>query len=44
MSDKKIKLVKMVRSEQDAQGGPTSAEVHPDEVENFKIGGWTVDK
>lgn len=40
--DKKLSLVKMTRSEQDAQGGPTAADVHPDEVDNFKKGGWRV--
>lgn len=35
-------IVKMVRSEEDAQGGPLTAEVHPDEVENFKQAGWKV--
>jgi len=34
----KIKLIKMTR--EDAKGGQTKADVHPDEVENYKKGGW----
>lgn len=30
-------LVKMVRESVD---GPSTADVHPDEVQNFKRGGW----
>lgn len=32
--------VRMFRSEADAQGGPTSADVHPSEVEAWKAAGW----
>lgn len=33
--------VVLVRMERDASyGEPTQADVHPDEVENFSIGGW----
>lgn len=35
MTDEKIKLVKMVRGEK-------TADVHPLEVENYKIGGWKI--
>ncbi|MBI3582380.1 MAG: hypothetical protein HY096_00335 [Nitrospinae bacterium] len=35
-------VVKMVRMVEDAKGGPTEADVHPDEVDNFKKGGWKV--
>lgn len=33
-------LVKMVREA--ADGGPTEADVHPDEVDNYKRGNWRV--
>ena len=33
------KLVRMVR-DADAYPAPHSADVHPDEVENFAVGGW----
>lgn len=33
----KVKLVKMVR---EASEGPTKADVHPDEVENYAAAGW----
>lgn len=33
-----VELVKMVREE----GEPSEADVHPDEVANYKIGGWRV--
>ena len=36
-----VATVAMVRSEEAANGGPTTADVHPDEVENFKKGGWS---
>ena len=36
--------VRMTRSEQEAQGGPITADVHPDEVENYKHAGWVVGK
>lgn len=34
------KLVRMVRTPEMANGGPVSADVHPDEVANFALGGW----
>lgn len=34
--------VKMTRTEPMHHGGPTSADVHPDEVENWKAHGWSV--
>lgn len=34
--------VKMTRTEPLHHGGPTSADVHPDEVENWKAHGWSV--
>ncbi len=33
-------LIKMTRATEDANGGPTEAEVHPDEVSNYAMGGW----
>jgi len=36
------KIIKMVRTVDDAKGEPTKADVHPDEVENFKKGGWKI--
>ena len=35
-------LIAMIRTEEDAKGGPVTADVHPDEVENFKLAGWKV--
>jgi len=32
-----VELVKIVR-----EGNPSTADVHPDEVENYKAGGWSV--
>lgn len=37
----KVKTVRMVRSEEDAKGGPTTADVHPAEVDNYRAGGWS---
>jgi len=37
-----VQTVPMIRAEEDANGGPTAADVHPDEVENYKTGGWQV--
>ena len=34
--------VKMVRSEEDAKGGPTTADVHPSEVESWEAAGWKI--
>lgn len=36
------KLIEMIRSTEDAKGGPTEADVHPDEIENYKKGGWII--
>lgn len=36
------KLVKMHREKPIKDGGPTTADVHPDEVENYKASGWRV--
>jgi predicted 3-demethylubiquinone-9 3-methyltransferase (glyoxalase superfamily) len=33
-------LIKMTRLPEEANGGPTEADVHPDEVQNFTLGGW----
>lgn len=41
MTDTAIKLVLMARDANEFPA-PHSATVHPDEVENFKAGGWTV--
>lgn len=35
-------MVKMRRIEPIHPGGPKTADVHPDEVENFKAAGWHV--
>jgi len=37
----KVKTVRMVRSEEDAKGGPVKADVHPAEVDNYRAGGWS---
>ena len=34
------KTVKMYRTEDEAKGGPTTADVHPDEVVNYSLHGW----
>lgn len=34
--------VKMIRTEPLHPGGPTSADVHPDEVQNMLAHGWAV--
>jgi hypothetical protein len=31
-------------SEREGYTGPTTADVHPDEVENWKAGGWVIDQ
>lgn len=36
---KKVKLVKMIR-DQEAYPEPHEALVHPDEVDNYRPGGW----
>lgn len=35
--------VKMRRSETLAKGGPTEADIHPNEVEGMEAHGWVVD-
>lgn len=35
-------LIKMIRDEPARPGGPIKADVHPDEVPNFRAGGWAV--
>jgi hypothetical protein len=42
--DIKVKTVKMSRPEPGYQDGPKTADVHQDEVESWKIHGWTVTK
>lgn len=37
-----VETVKMVRDAEQYPEGPHAAEVHPDEVDNFKAGGWVV--
>lgn len=37
-----IKLVKMTRQEPQQDGGAVTADVHPDEVSNFKAAGWNI--
>lgn len=32
--------IRMERSAEDADGGPLTADVHPDEVANFEKAGW----
>lgn len=36
----KVATVKMVRDAELYPDGPHEADVHPDEVENFRAGGW----
>jgi hypothetical protein len=35
-----VTLVDMVLDEPQFEGGPTTAQVHPDEVQNYAAGGW----
>lgn len=37
-----VLTVSMIRDEPDHPGGPTTADVHPDEVANYEAGGWIV--
>lgn len=39
MATEKVQLIKMTRP---AGNGPTEADVHPDEAENYQAGGWRV--
>lgn len=41
MSEAKVRLIKMVRSVDAANGGPTQADVHPDEVEHYRAAGFS---
>lgn len=41
-ADEPIKTVQMIRPEDRAAGGPVIADVHPDEVENWKVHGWMI--
>lgn len=34
------KLIRMIRD--DAGDGPISADVHPDEIENYKLANWRI--
>lgn len=36
------RLIRMVRSAEQAQGGPTQADVHPDEVAQYAAAGFAV--
>ncbi|MRR56958.1 MAG: hypothetical protein EG824_01915 [Deltaproteobacteria bacterium] len=38
------KLVRMVRTPEMAKGGPVVADVHPDEVANYALGGWVIEQ
>jgi len=44
MTEKQAQLTGMYRSTDAANGGPTEAEVHPDEVENYSAAGWSAEK
>lgn len=44
IEEQDMALVRMVRDEGDAAGGPTVADVHPNEVENYRLGNWRVEK
>jgi hypothetical protein len=37
-----VSLVPMSREPWEANGGPVACDVHPDEVENYRRGGWKV--
>ncbi len=36
-------LIKMVRSEEAAAGGPLTADVHPDEAANYALAGFVAE-
>lgn len=38
-----VALVTMFRAEPQFEGGPTTAEVHPDEVDNYVLEGWSTE-
>lgn len=40
MGDEHAQLIKMTRSEPQFTGGPTTADVHPAEVENWERNNW----
>ena len=40
--ERQVELVAMVTEHQMFPGAPTTADVHPDEVENWKAVGWRV--
>lgn len=37
-----VETVSMVRDAEQYPDGPHAADVHPEEVENYRAGGWTV--
>ena len=41
--EKPVELVRMVRTEEFARGGPTEADVHPAEVEAYRRGDWRIE-
>jgi len=40
-AETKSKTIKMVRKLKEGEEGPTTADVHPDEVGNYQTTGWT---
>lgn len=42
-SDMTPALIRMVRDEPMQHGGPTTADVHPEEVSNYSAYGWQVE-
>ncbi len=38
------KTIRMYRSKDAANGGPTEADVHPDEVNNYRAAGFSTEK
>ena len=38
----KIETIPMVRELEPRQSGPVTADVHPDEIDNWKQGGWRI--
>ena len=40
--DASTTLIRMTRAEPAHVGGPTAADVHPDEVQDYLAGGWVI--
>ncbi|MEN3329020.1 MAG: hypothetical protein V7638_3827 [Acidobacteriota bacterium] len=39
-----VSLIRMIRTNKPGENGPTSADVHPNEVGEYALAGWSVDR